>query len=97
MRTELWRALIGVAMCVVVLGLIAIVTGEEYREEIHRCTHPGQENCPGTTDMKDLHCEPCTHEAHKKGCNCVMNYPCGREYDGNDIAEDRYCTPEPLY
>ena len=86
---------IELSVLLVVMLLAGFLHGDP-KQEIHKCTHPSpEEYCPGGSVLKSLHCQACTTacgDAHKEGCICVMDYPCGKEY-----REDEYCSPIPRY
>ena len=81
-------------LAVVIVGAVlsAGVVAYSYTEELHKCTHPGMDTCPGSSEQRALHCVSCSDPEHTAGCMCVKDYPCGKEYD-----ESAYCTPVPQY
>lgn len=86
------RKVLGIAVVVVVLsaGIVVFSGTSDYRSEIHPCTHPGMDRCPGSSVEQALHCVSCSEPEHKAGCQCLMSYPCGKDYN-----ETSYCTPIP--
>jgi hypothetical protein len=89
------KILIAVAVVAVLFLLLAnlrATRAEEYESTTVPQAHPkAPEKCPSGSPEQSLHCEGCCHPEHEKGCNCLMNYPCGKEYE-----QTAYCTPTQL-
>jgi len=81
-----------VAVLSLLLTNLPSTRAEEYKSTTIANSHPkAPEACPAGSPTQSLHCEGCCHPEHEKGCNCLMNYPCGTQY-----AENAYCTPTQL-